>query len=367
VVEQAVEVAPVPASPAEALAAVTVHPEGSEAASESRLSEARARDEKGRFAAQKEARETAEKRGEEMLKKEFPDLAGVKGGGDEEQPEVKAKADANGAKSSEQKEAAAVPTERQLGRADAILKRAGISQARIDKMQPDEKMDLAKELKPTVIAWQQAEQRKSDPGFAAETIAKTPKAGSPAGEPPDSPLDALAEAVKDAEREYGPEAAATLEKFFRAASAPILSQLEAAKAEQAKRQEADMRATIDTAREALVDRFPELEDQEVFDEDVLPFMVGLAHTGRFNLTDKAQVKKLLTQAAVAAELSEVKPQAKAEDEQVARLTRNGTASSRSRVSPYTGKTKDERINLAGKLAQDMTISVEEARRRVHGS
>jgi hypothetical protein len=132
--------------------------------------------------------------------------------------------------------------------------------------------------------------------------------------------------------------------------------------------EAQLRTRIENAREALADRFPELEDQDVFDEDVLPFMVGLSQTGRYDMTDAKQVQKLLTQAAVAAELDEVHPQAKAEEKAtLARLARNGTANSRTKTAPYVGKTRDEKIHLAAKLALDPNISVEDARRRVHGS
>lgn len=356
---------PIPSNPAEALATVAVIPETDVAQAEGRMESAKARKDEARVS----SREAAEKRGEDALKKEFPDLFKA---GETEQPEAKATApSAEGSKepkSDRSGEAEPDPSPRQLGRADDILKRAGLSKERIEAMSPKDRMALGKELKPKVIAWQQAEQQKTDPNFKArESIASNGQAGSPAGEPHDSLPPELKETIAALARDSSPEFTANLEKLFDAKTAPLRAELNKAKAELARKDEATLKANIENAREALADRFHELEDDETFEADVLPFMAGLANTGRYDLTDAKVVQKLVAQAAVAAELQEASPQAKAEEEQVARLTRNGAASSRSKTTPYAGKTRDEKIALAAKLAQDPSVSIEDARRRVWGS
>ena len=335
----------VPENPVDALEAVI-------ASHESEKPE-KARNDKGQFV----------KSDEDIRKElaaEFPDQFPEK-----EQPEAGAESPAEGGKKAETEQGAeaAAPTKRQVGKAIDILKRAQIPQARIDALSDDEKVAWGKELRPVVIGWQQAAQRANESGKGQETIAVKDKAGSQAGEPPDTPSLDLKEAVKDAEKEYGPEFAATLEKTIKAALAPIQKKLDAAEAKASEVGERQLKSSINSAREALAGRFPELEDDEVFESDVLPVMVGLNSTGRYGVAD---MEKLVSQAARIADLDEVAPRAKEDKSQLTRMQRNGTASSKTKGVQPGAKTKDERETLAAKLALDPRISVEEARRRVYG-
>jgi hypothetical protein len=297
------------------------------------------------------------------LAKEFPEFE--KKNYDVEQPEAGGESPAEGSKKAESEQVveAVEPTKRQDGKAIDILKRAQISQARIDALTPSERVAWAKELKPVVVGWQQAAQKAAEGRKDPETIASV-QSGSKAGEPHDTPTPELAEAVKGIERDYGPELAASLEKMVRSAVAPLQKKLDEAEASKAQAGQAELKASIKQARAALAGRFPELEDDDVFESDVFPVMVGLESSGRYTTAD---MEKLVSQAARIADLDEAEPQAKVANEKLARLQRNGTASSKGKgIQPGT-KTKDEKETLAAKLALDPRVSVEEARRRVYGS
>jgi len=300
------------------------------------------------------------------LAKEFPEFRKQTEGDEQnEQPEAGGESPAEGGKKAKAEPGgeAVKPTTRQVGKAIDILKRAQIPQARIDALSDEDKVAWGKELKPVVVGWQQAAQQVAESRKGQETIVGQ-GAGSKAGEPHDTPLPDLKEAVKDAEREFGPEFAATLEKAITAAVKPLQAKLEAAEAKAGEAGQAQLKAAIDKAREALSGRFPELEDDEVFQADVFPVMVGLNSTGRYSLAD---MEKLVNQAARIADLDEVESQAKDDKTKLARMRANGTASSKTKGLQGGTMSKEDRETLAAKLALDPRVSVEEARRRVYGS
>jgi len=294
------------------------------------------------------------------LAAEFPDQFQAK-----EQPEAGGESPAEGGKKAEAEQSgeAVTPTKRQVGKAIDILKRAQIPQARIDALSDEDKVAWGKELKPVVVGWQQAAQQAAEARKGSGAIADE-DAGSKAGEPHDTPSSDLAEAVKDAEREFGPEFAATLEKAIKAGVEPYRKELEALKGKANETNQAQLKAAITKAREALSGRFPELADDDVFQPDVFPVMVTLEQTGRYGVAD---MEKLVAQAARIAELDEVEPQAKDGKSNLARMRANGTASSKTKGLQGGTRTADELQTLAGKLALDPRVSVEEARRRLYGS
>lgn len=343
------------ASPIEAIAAITPKPTASDGT---------VRNDKGQFTAKEKADQAAAKEAavDAQMRAEFPDLYPKRD--TDEQPEAGATGPAEGSKAAknEQPIESAQVTARQDARAIDWLKRAQISQARIDALSPAERVAWAKDIKPMVVAQQQATQQgKSQPKSEAIT---GKDAGSPAGEPPDSLQLDLKEAVEDLKKDVDPAVVAKLEKLLMAAVTPLQKKLALAEAREVQSQDERLWRDIDTQREALADRFPELADDETWDEDVKPMLRGLASTGKFSPTD---LKRLVVKAAVAADLEEVTQQAKDDNETVARLRANGTASSRTKSVSNPVQSKDERITLAAKLALDPTVSVEEARRRVWGT
>lgn len=351
VAEQISAPSDIPASPMEALEAITPKSDTP-------------RNERGQFAAKERAEKAAahEAAVDAQMRAEFPDLFPSKETG-QEQPEAGAENPAEGSKKAkiEQPADTGEPTARQEARAIDWLKRAQISQARIDALSPAEKVAWAKEIKPIVVAQQQAAQQGKSVS-KPEAIADQ-GAGSPAGEPPDSLRPGLKEAVEDLKKDVDPAVVSKIEKLLLAAVGPLEKQLAEAKAQVSAAGEAQVKEAVDASREALAERFPELADDEIFEEDVLPFMHGFASTGRFS---QADIARLVEKAAVAAELEDLGPQAKQENETVARLKANGTASSRTRSAANKEPTNDERLALAAKLALDPRISIEEARRRVWG-
>lgn len=342
-VEQSVEAAGIPESPVEALDQIIQ--------SHEETKPEKVRNEKGQFV----------KSDEDIRKElaaEFPDQF-------KEQPEAGATSPAKGSKKAEGGKGveAAIATPRQVGKAIDILKRAQIPQSRIDALSDEDKVAWGKELKPVVVGWQQAAQQASESKKASNTIADR-DAGSKAGEPQDTPLTGLKEAVSEVERDYGPEFAATLEKAIKAAVSPLQAKLAEAEAKAGEAGQVQLKSKIENAREALAGRFPELEDDEVFGSDVFPVMQALNQSGRYSVSD---MEKLVMQAARIAELDEVEPQAKDDKSKLARMRSNGTASSKSRGLQGGTKSADELQTLAGKLALDPRVSVEEARRRLYGS
>lgn len=339
-------------SPIEALASITPKPTATDGT---------VRNDKGQFTAKEKAEQAAVKEAavDAQMRAEFPELYGAKPA--QEQPEAGATSPAEGSKKAktEQPIESAQVTARQDARAIDWLKRAQISQARIDALSPAERVAWAKDIKPMVVAQQQATQQGKSQS-RPETITEK-DAGSPAGEPHDSLQLDLKEAVEDLKKDVDPAVVAKLEKLLMAAVTPLQKKLAAAEASAMQAGEAQLKRDIDASREALVDRFPELADDETWDEDVMPMVRGLASTGKFS---QADLKRLVTKAALAADLDEVTQQAKDDNETVARLRANGTASSRTKGVSNPVQSKDDRITLAAKLALDPTVSVEEARRRV---
>jgi hypothetical protein len=321
-------------------------------------SEGRTRNEKGQFGPKKSDAEVRA-----ILEAEFPDdfkrhspMGKV--------PEVQPKAGdlpASGAKE-ESKEAEA-PPDRELAKADAFLtSRAKVSPAVLSKLDGDGRKALAKELKEQVAEQQRLTQQLADMRKASPTPqVGQEERGSKVSQPTDSPsLAPLKEAMKGIADLYGEEAAAPLEKAFNA----MASRLDAIEQRSVDQLKTATQTRLNEAREALQERFPQLEDEDAFQE-----AFGLAAMyetyGRGSSSTLAGTKALLEKAARELEwqpFESAKPNK--DQEHLALLQSNGTASSRTKPGQRPAATKDEKAEAAARFALDPTVSVEDARKRI---
>lgn len=302
-----------------------------------------------------------------QLAKEFPDDPGFKApkaAKTEAKPDAPAKAEAASAeaKTEQPAEAAKAAPAKAVAKAIDWLNRAQFSASVIEKMTDDEKVATAKVAREQVIESQKLHQRliemekKQGPSIPREE----PATGS-AAKAPESPRSNPREALKALAPLYGDEAV----KAFGSIIEPLIDRLDNIEQHTNRSTQAAVNRTLTEARAALQERFPQLEDEDDFGE-ALPIMVKLEATGLFDSSSVEGMKELITQAAAKLRWTAIEPQQKESEAAFIRARDNGTASSKTKSGTSATRTKDEKEDLAAELAQDMSVSIEEARRRVHG-
>jgi len=270
---------------------------------------------------------------------------------------------AEGAKE-ESKESSA-PPDRELAKADAFLSsRAKVSPAVLSKLDADGRKALAKELKESVAERQRLTQQLAD----IQKASPTPKVeqaerGSTVSQPTDSPsLAPLKKALKGIADLYGEEAAAPLDEAFMS----LASRLDRIEGNLVRDSQSATQGRVNEAREALQERIPQLEDDDLFPE-AFKVAAALEQAGVGNSSTLAGTKALLEKAASVLGWNGVEAsEPQAENDDLASLRKNGTASSSSKPGRKAPLTKDEKAEMAARFAMDPTISVEDARRRLAG-
>ena len=185
--------------------------------------------------------------------------------------------------------------------------------------------------------------------------------GSTVSQPTDSPsLAPLKKAMKGIADLYGEEAAAPLDEAFSA----LASRLDRLEGNIQRDSQTATQGRVNEAREALQERFPQLEEDDLFQE-----AIGVAamfeQAGRGTSSTLAGTRALLEKAARELDWKPVdasEPQA--ENDNLALLRANGTATSRSKPGTKTPLTQDEKAEMAARFALDPAVSVEDARRRL---
>ena len=346
------ETATISENPTQALGDVARAAGGVEAPGTERPDPTPSRNERGQFQGKKSDAEVRA-----ILEKEFPDDF-------KSTPKVQPKAGdlpAEGAKE-ESKEAGA-PPDRELAKADAFLSsRAKVSPAVLSKLDADGRKTLAKELKESVAEKQRLTQQLADIQKASPTPrVEQAERGSTVSQPTDSPsLAPLKKAMKGIADLYGEEAAAPLDEAFSA----LASRLDRLEGNIQRDSQTATQGRVNEAREALQERFPQLEEDDLFQE-----AIGVAamfeQAGRGTSSTLAGTRALLEKAARELDWKPVdasEPQA--ENDNLALLRANGTATSRSKPGTKTPLTQDEKAEMAARFALDPAVSVEDARRRL---
>jgi len=321
-------------------------------------SKAPVRNERGQFQGKKTDAEVRA-----ILEQEFPDEF-KKHSPMGASPKVQPKAgDIPAEGATEESTEAEAPLDRELAKAEAFLtSRAKVSPAVLSKLDADGKKALAKELKESVAEKQRLTQQLADMQKASPLpqVAHEER-GSKVSQPTDSPsLAPLQEAMKGIADLYGEEAAAPLAKAFEA----LASRQDAIEQRLAREVTTATQSRVDDAREALQERFPQLEDDDNFPE-ALKVAAALEQAGVGDSSTLAGTKALLTKAAAALgwkAAGSSKPNKDQND--IALLQSNGTASSKTKTINRSAASKDERAEAAARFALDPTISVEEARKRI---
>lgn len=275
-------------------------------------------------------------------------------------PEVQPKAgDVPAEGANEEASGAVAPPDRELAKAEAFLtSRAKVSHSVLSKLDADGKKALAKELKESVAEKQRLTQQLADMQKAspASQVAPMDRGVVPTSSPSLAPLK---EALKGIADLYGEEAAAPLEK----ALGVLASRQDALEQRLAHESSTATQSRVNDAREALQERFPQLEDDDAFQE-----AIGLAamfeQAGRGSSKTLAGTKALLEKAVRELEWTPLDTRPNKEDDELAALRANGTASSRTKPGQRPALSKDEKAEMAARFALDPTVSVEDARRRL---
>lgn len=302
-----------------------------------------------------------------QLAKEFPDDPGFKApktAKTEAKPDAPAKAEAAPAeaKTEQPAEAAKVEPDKALSKAIDVLKRAQIPASVVEKMDRDEKLAAAKAVRGQVVESQQLHNRLVElEKKQGQSIAGNEPATGSAAKAPESPRSNPREALKALAPLYGDEAV----KAFGSIIEPLIDRLDIVEQTTNRSTQASVQRTLNDARAALGERFPQLEDEDDFQE-ALPIMVKLESTGLFDTSSVDGMKELITQAAAKLRWTAIEPQQKESEAAFIRARDNGTATSKTKSGTSATRTKEEKEDLAAELAMDSSISIEEARRRVHG-
>lgn len=258
----------------------------------------------------------------------------------------------------ESKESVA-PPDRDLAKAEAFLtSRAKVSPAVLSKLDADGKKALAKELKESVAEKQRLTQQLADIQKASppQQVAQQERGVVPTNSPSLAPLK---EALKGIADLYGEEAAAPLEKAFSA----LASRQDAMEQMLTRQSQTETQGRVNEAREALQERFPQLEDDDAFQE-AFGIAAMFEQAGRGSSRTLAGTKALLEKAARELEWTPLDSKPNKQDDELAALRANGTATSRSKPGAKAPASKDEKLEMATRFAMDPNVSVEDARRRI---